>query len=311
MTGIFCYIMAMSKLIIDPQKYGVSFSLKQCRNFDVDAKKCLDWLLKNGWRRFRLMSYWDEHEVEQGKCDFSELDWQLDHVAKVGGVVTLCLGAKQPRWPEYHWPNWALKLTPEERTSALLSYLEQVIQHVKYRREIISYQLENEALLQGFGEKIQIDRRRLRAEFALVKKLDPSRPVIMSTSNGWGVPLRKPIPHEVGFSLYTIMWQRGRYRKTIQKPWLHRIRAFYIRRVLRRPVFIHELQCEPWGPKAIWEMSPAEQAKSMSSETIKANILAAKMIGVYPIDLWGAEWWYWCLIKENKSISTNVHTALS
>lgn len=292
----------MKGAVIDPQKYGVSFSLKQCRNFDVDTKKCLTWLVSQAWRRFRLMSYWDEHETEQGRYDFTELDWQLDHIAKAGGVVTLCLGVKQPRWPEYHWPKWTKNLTKDETTAALLKYIEKVIEHVKDRPEIISYQLENEALLSNFGENINIDRHRLSAEFKLVKTLDPSRPIIMSTSNGWGVPARRPIPDMVGFSLYTVMYKNGRYRRTIQKPWLHRIRAFYIRWVLRRPVFIHELQCEPWGPKAIWEMSAAEQAKSMNPETIQANILAAKKVGAYPIDLWGAEWWYWLSLTGNDAI---------
>lgn len=301
----------MKQPSIDPSRYGVSFSLKQCRNFGVDAEKCFSWLLKCGWRRFRLMTYWDEHEIEQRKYDFSQLDWQLDHVARSGGVVTLCLGVKQPRWPEYHWPTWALKLTPEERTTALLAYIEKVIQHVRDHPEIISYQLENEALLRGFGENIHIDRPRLRTEFALVRMLDPTRPIIMSTSNGWGVPMRRPIADVVGFSLYTIMWQRGRYRRTIQKPWLHRMRALYIRLVLRRPVFTHELQCEPWGPKAIWEMSATEQAKSMNAETIAANITAAKKVKAYPIDLWGAEWWYWRFLHKDSRIADAVRNQVT
>ena len=192
--------------MIDPEKYGVSFSLKQCRAFSIDPKNCLDWLIDQGWRRFRLMSYWNEHEKEQGHYDFTELDWQLARIQKAKGGVTLCLGVKQPRWPEYHWPAWALRLSPDERTAALLAYVETVIQHVKNRPEIISYQLENEALLAGFGRHINIDRRRLRREYALVKRLDPSRPIIMSTSNGWGIPLRRPHPRGgVAFSIYTMM----------------------------------------------------------------------------------------------------------
>lgn len=293
--------------MIDPAKYGVSFSLKQCRNFAIDPHKCLNWLIAKDWRRFRLMSYWNEHEKEQGSYDFSELDWQLNRIAKASGIVTLSLGVKQPRWPEYHWPAWALSLSQEDRAAALLTYIEKVIQHVKNRSEIISYQLENEALLQGFGRNIDINRRRLRDEFDLVHSLDPTRPIIMSTSNGWGIPLRKPIPDIIGFSLYTIMHTNGRYTETIQKPWLHRLR----RRLIRQPVFIHELQCEPWGPSAIWKMSSEEQAKSMNTEQITANIRAAQKIGAYPIDLWGAEWWYWLYATHNTTIANAIHEALT
>src|SRR3954468_12013319 len=97
--------------VIDPAKFGVSFSIKQCHNFDIDPRETLDWLIKEaGFRRFRLMSYWNEHERERGKFEFKELDWQVEAISRAGGEISLCLGVKQPRWPESHWPDWALKL---------------------------------------------------------------------------------------------------------------------------------------------------------------------------------------------------------
>ena len=292
--------------MIDSKKYGVSFSLKQCRSFNIDPKDTFDWLIGQGWRRFRLMTYWDEHEKVQGSYDFNELDWQLEMVAKAGGVVTLCLGVKQPRWPEYHWPSWTRDLSQDEITAALLLYIEKVITHVKHRKLIVSYQLENEAVLTNFGEHIHIDRRRLRAEFDLVKRIDPTRPIIMSMSNGWGIPLRRPIPDIVGFSLYTIMYKNGRYTPTIQKPWLFRLRAWLIRIIWHRPSFIHELQMEPWGPKAIWEMTTKKQAESMNKSRLAANMTAAQKTNLYPIDLWGAEWWYWHMSQNKNSTLLNL-----
>ncbi|MFZ1483415.1 MAG: glycoside hydrolase family 2 TIM barrel-domain containing protein [Candidatus Saccharimonadales bacterium] len=293
----------MAKTEIIPTTYGVSFSLKQCRSFKIDADECLRWLLGQGWRRFRLMSYWNEHEKEQGTYDFTALDAQVKAIRKKGGVISLCLGVKQPRWPEYHWPAWALQLSEQERTEALLRYIKVVIERYKNEPAIVGYQLENEALLKGFGKNIHINRGRLRAEYDLVRALDPSRPIAMSTSNGWGIPLRKPTPKLVGFSLYTIMNVKGQYKTTIQRPWLHQTRAWIIKNLLRREVFIHELQCEPWGPKSIWEMSPEEQAKSMSNARIVQNITWAKQIGCYPIDLWGAEWWYVESLRNDGKLS--------
>jgi Beta-galactosidase len=284
--------------IIDPSLYGVSFSAKQCRNFGVDVQETLQWLLDNGWRRFRLMSYWNEHEKHRGKYDFGELDNQLELIAKYGGEVSLCLGIKQPRWPEYHWPKWAKDLSHNERTETLLKYLEVVVNRYKDTKAITSWQLENEALLKGFGELIHVDRTRLRAEYNLVQELDGLRPIIMSTSNGWGVPVRKPRPDIVGFSYYPIMFQKGKYRSGVQKPWLHKVRKHIIQIVLRKQVFIHELQLEPWGPTAIWKMDIAEQDKSMGVQHITKNIALAKKINAYPIDIWGAEWWYWRLKKH-------------
>lgn len=291
---------------IDSTKYGVSFSAKQCRNFDIDQHEALDWLIAQGWRRFRLMSYWNEHEKEQGSYDFTELDDQIERITKADGSITLCLGVKQPRWPEYHWPKWAIDLPETEKTAALLNYISAVVNRYKQQTAIVSYQLENEALLNNFGLNIDINRGRLRAEYKKVQALDPSRPIAMSTSNSWGVPARHPLPASVGFSIYTIMHDARGYRATVQSPWLHRLRRLIIRIILRQSVFIHELQCEPWGPTAIWKMTTEQQNESMPPERIAKNIAWAKRVGAYPIDFWGAEWWYWRWLHGDRTIWNTV-----
>ena len=295
--------------MIDREKYGASFSLKQCRNFGLDPRETLQWLLDQGWRRFRLMSYWNEHEKQQGDYNFTELDWQIEMISNAGGEITLCLGVKQPRWPEYHWPKWAKDLSESAKSDALIAYIQAVINRVRDQPAIKSYQLENEALLKNFGSDIDIDRARLCKEFETVCKVD-NRPIIMSTSNGWGTPLRRPVPDMVGFSVYTVMYHNGRYRTTIQKPWLHKLRKFIIENFLNRPVFIHELQCEPWGHTSIWKMTPEEQEHSMSLNQIEQNIRFAHKIGIYPIDFWGAEWWYWRWCLGDKTIYQTVEESL-
>ena len=291
--------------------YGVSFSDKQCQSFGLNTSETLSWLLNDaGFRRFRLMSYWNDHEPSAGTYDFAMLDAQVQAVAKAGGVITLCLGARQPRWPENHWPGWAWELSKPERTTVLLNYIQVVVERYKTHDCIVSYQLENEALLTNFGERSEVDRKRLRAEYALVKKLDPSRPVIMTTSTSWGIPLRRPIPDVVGFSFYHTLFQNGRYKHSLLYPWVHRLRKFSIWLLWDAPVFVHELQLEPWGPAAIWHMDSTEQDKSMSTAAIARNIKLAQAIGTIPIDLWGAEWWYWRHTQGDDSIWDAVSTAL-
>lgn len=280
--------------------YGVSFSIKQCRNFDIEYSQALRSLIKDlGVRRFRLMSYWDEHEKSPGEYDFSSLDNQIEIISKAGGVVTLCLGARQPRWPENHWPDWAWKLAKSERDEALLEYVQAVVRRYKDVQCITSYQLENEALLNNFGERPDTDRVRLKKEYSLIKKLDSTRPIIMTTSTSWGIPVRQPIPDIVGFSYYQVLYNNGSYGRSFHRPWLDRIRAAAIKLLHRRPCFIHELQAEPWGPKNIWEMTLEEQAKSMSLQQLTENIKQAQATNLYLIDLWGAEWWYWLKVTKN------------
>jgi hypothetical protein len=197
-----------------------------------------------------------------------------------------------------------------QKTQALLDFVRATVEWYEPADCIIGYQLENEALLRGFGHGIDINIGRLRAEYALVSELT-DKPVYMSTSNGWGIPLRRPRPRGgVGFSIYTTMFNRGKYTGTIQRPWLHRARRFIIEKVLGKPVFIHELQLEPWGPEAIWKMNEAEQDKSMSPERIRFNIDFAQRVRAYPIDMWGGEWWYWRMQQGDASIWHMVKSAL-
>ncbi len=296
---------------IDPEQFGVTFSLKQCRSFKLGGPETVDWLIHEaGFRRFRIMSYWNEHEKKQDQFDFAPLDWQLARVAQAGGVVTLCLGARQPRWPENHWPDWAWKLEPAARSEALLTYVETVVERYKNQDVIISYQLENEALLEDFGVRSDVDRTRLKDEYDLIKRLDPGRPVVMTTSTSWGIPVRQPIPDIVGFSFYHTLYRKGAYHHSLMYPWVHRLRKLAIRLLHDRPVFIHELQLEPWGPTAIWKMNTEEQAKSMNPHQIQENIKLAKAINGRPIDLWGGEWWYWRLLQGDDSIWLAVKNAL-
>ncbi len=289
------------------QEIGVSLSVKQCRNFKINSLDCLKWLAKDcGFRRFRLMSYWDEIEPKPGQYDFKELDKQIAQVAKYKGTVSLCLGARQPRWPENHWPDWVWQLSKDDRTEALLEFLTTVVERYRKAKVIVSYQLENEALLKAFGERAEVDRQRLRQEFLLVKGLDPARPIIMTTSSSWGIPIFGPIPDIVGFSYYQVLYQDGQYARAFHRPWLHKFRAELIKLIWHRPSFIHELQLEPWGPKNIWEMTAREQEKSMSIPQIKQNIASAKATGLKPIDLWGAEWWYWCRQQDDRTIIETV-----
>jgi hypothetical protein len=275
-------------------KYGVSFSIKQCRNFKIDPSETLNWLLHDaGFRRYRLMSYWNEHEKTPGQYDFSELDKQVSAIEKVNGVISLCLGARQPRWPENHWPDWAWQAPKPVRDKALLDFIAIVVERYKDRDCVISYQLENEALLTNFGERSEIDRERLNEVFKRVKRLDPKRQIVMTTSTSWGVPICRPIPDVVGFSFYHTLYQNGRYKQSLMYPWFHRLRHAAVTLLHQKPVFIHELQLEPWGPAAIWEMTSAEQDVSMDRRAIARNLQLADKIRVQPIDLWGGEWWYW------------------
>lgn len=77
------------------------------------------------------------------------------------------------------------------------------------------------------------------------------------------------------------------------------MRAFYIHTFKDRPTYIHELQLEPWGPAATKKLTIAEQDRSMSVEQMPKNLDYARKTGIKLQYMWGAEWWYWRMVKFN------------
>jgi hypothetical protein len=289
-------------------RFGASFSIKQCRGFGVDPKETLKFLINEmGIKRFRLMSYWDEIEKNKGKYDFSELGWQIEMIKKNGGSVSLCLGLRQPRWPESHYPEWAKELSSEDLIKEILKFNKKVIERYRNEACIKSWQLENEALNRGFGVDGNFDRKRLRQEMEQLRSLSSDKTIIMSTSNTWGLPIRRPRPDVFGFTLYKIQYKNGQYKTSHLPATWYRLRALIIRLVTFKKSFIHELQLEPWGPGSTQDMSLGEQGKSMGVSQVRSNLTLAKRTRLYPIDMWGAEWWYWRKVHGDETIWKAVY----
>ena len=280
--------------------FGVSFSLKYAREMGIDPQACLKLALKDlGVKRLRLMSYWDIHEPQSGRYDFTDLDWQFKLAKNYGARVSLALGLRQPRWPESHWPDWVDQTNTTTWVPQLSRFINAVVNRYKDHPSLSSWQLENEALLKTFGQNGNFDRIRLIDEYKLVKQLDPRNPVIMTTSDSWGLPIRKPRPDIYGISLYRRFYDRGKYRRSHRPAFFYKMRAAFIQASTSKPVFIHELQAEPWGPKATVDMSLTDQQKTMTADYFVQTIRFAVSTGLSPTYLWGLEWWYWLLIKHH------------
>lgn len=307
--GVHKLISAAIPEVKNPQ-YGVSFSIKYANELGLDWKQTFTALLDDmGIRRYRLMSYWDDIEPEKGQFKFEDLDWQMNEAAKRGAKVSLAIGMRQPRWPECHKPTWYKDLgSKQAEESAIIAFNEAVVNHYKDHPALDSYQLENEAMNNWFGEctPADIDQKRLEHEFAAIKVIDSKHPVYMSLSDQHGLPIGKPVPDQYGFSVYRIVWNEKTkpfefYTKYPTPVWYHRLRAWWVTTFKHRDIFIHELQVEPWGPKATADLSVSEQNHSMGPAQIKENIRFARKIGKPEIYTWGGEWWYWRKTKFNDS----------
>lgn len=317
-VGVFVGIMLLIGFLntfvflpVNNPTFGVSFSRERSEEFDLDWQDNYTALLDDmQLRHLRLMSYWSSHEKERGQFDFADLDWQVSEAAKRGAKVDIVLGLRQPRWPECWEPEWATKLNGNEWKQAIYAYIEVVVNRYKHNPAVANWQLENEAVNNWFGTCGEPDRERLVEEFNLVKRLDPNRNIRMSLSDQHGLPFNQPIPDEFGFSVYRIVWNTfSPWHFYIVYPtpiWYHRARAMAIDWMHHKPVFIHELQMEPWGPSDTTQLTIDEQNKSMSVEQIKKSMKFARQIGAKDIDLWGGEWWYWRKVNGDPSIWDTV-----
>lgn len=263
---------------------------------DIDWRKAYTALLDDMQiKHFRLMSYWDEVEHEQGKYDFSALDEQIAMAKKRGADVTLAIGSRQPRWPECHEPDWSETLTITEWRKQLYAFITAVVKRYENDNTVISWQLENEYRNQTFIKCRDGSYERLQEEFNLVKSIS-KKPVWMSLADQGGLPLKVPSADRWGFSVYRIVYSTGLVNGYVTFPtpiWYHNARRAIIEKMSNAPIFIHELQLEPWGPIDIPQMSIEDQDKSMSTDQIRKNLYFAREVGAKEIYTWGGEWWYY------------------
>jgi hypothetical protein len=292
------YIHSQSK----PQTIGVSFIPQYAQYLGVDPHETLDSLLGIGVKQLRLVSYWDAMEPTPGQYDFSQLDWQFQKAESAGAKISLSLGLRQPRWPECHAPSWVDTTKPASQWQPQLEqYMTAVVNRYKDSPALSSYQIENEYFLKGFGLCNNFDRGRLISEYNLVKKLDPSHPLVVNRSNnGIGIPLNEPKPDEYGISIYKRVWDAGITHRYLEYPfpaWYYAFLAGAQKIHDGRDMRIHELQAEAWAPngKELPALSLDEQNKSFNAQRFQGRIDFGKATGMRHIDLWGAEYWYYRL----------------
>lgn len=286
----------------DPLSLGVSFSVPYAQQLGLNWQQAYTAILDElQVKRIRLMTYWDKLEPTPGQFDFTKLDWQIQEAAKRGAKVNLVVGIHQPRWPECYVPTWADDMQRSSGQSQLLNYIRAVVERYKDAPNLEGWQLENE-VRNHFGICPPYNHDLLISEHQLLKELDPQHPLTMSLSDETGLPLGEPVPDGYGFSIYRIVYNEIIYHGYQIYPatmWQHRLRAYLIDGLRHKPLFIHELQMEPWGPALNAYISQQEQDKSMNPNQMQQNFNYALQTGIRKIDLWGAEWWYWRKVHFN------------
>jgi len=287
------------KAVPETIKYGMSFNTMYATELGLDWRETYDAILDElGVKHLRLAAHWPMVEPDQGDYNFVELDYQINRAAAVGADVILGIGRRLPRWPECHVPEWAKKLSIEEAQAAQLTYMEQVINRYKNNSAIVYWQVENEPFLEVFAFEHcgELDVNFFEREIALVKSLDPERPVLVTDSGNLGLWHNAYKRGDAfGTSVYVHFWnpELGQFR-TMLPPFVYRVKENILALIYgRKPTFLIELSAEPWLIAPVISVPIDTQFTRMDSEKFSDILTYAKKTRYEKQYLWGAEWWYW------------------
>jgi hypothetical protein len=289
----------------DQVKYGVSFSRFHTDELQLDWREAFLAILNDlGARHFRFSAHWPITEPEDNNYNFEELDFQMEQTHKAGASVILAVGRRLPGWPECHVPDWAAALDEPQRRGALLEYIEVVVNRYKKFDNIVAWQIENEPYLTSFSRSTcgGLDEPFLDEEITLVRKLDPTRSIMVTDSGEFGSWLSAYKRSDVfGTSMYLYIWtwQIESFRYPIS-PAFFRIKRNIIRLLAgeEKESIVIELESEPWLLQPIIEAPLDIQMERMGIDKFTEIISFSKKTGFNTFYLWGAEWWYW-LRKNN------------
>lgn len=299
---LFLYLFVGKANPADILEWGVTFSKRPVIDFGMDWKEVFLATLDDlKVKKIRLVAYWNEIETEDGRYDFSELDWQINEVSNRGGEIILAIGRRVPRWPECFEPEWIKPYPEEKKQEKILALVSEIISRYKDNKHIVIWQIENEPFLGTFGECPKLDKEFYDREIALARSIDSSRPIMITESgefSTWiGGAKRADI---VGTSIYRTIYGKLGYVRYPIPPVFYQRKSNLIKKFFDvKEIIAVEVQAEPWGNGPNQSMSVKEQDISMSIDRFNAVLEYTRNAGFDKAYLWGVEWWYWKKIKFN------------
>lgn len=279
--------------------YGMSFNTMYARELGLDWRETYDSILDDlQVRKLRLAAHWPMVEPLPNIYSFEELDYQIQRAEEVGANVILAVGRRLPRWPECHTPSWAKGITTEELQSAQIKFMTEVIERYKNSPAVVMWQVENEPFLKvfAFDHCGELDVDFLDKEIALVRKLDPTRQILVTDSGNLGTWMGAYSRGDVfGTSVYVHFWnpELGQFR-TVLPAWVYRVKDNLMGTIHgKKPSILIELSAEPWLLEPVTKVPLETQFTRMNLEKFEDILTYAKDTRFETQYLWGAEWWYW------------------
>jgi|SRR3989338_4551389 len=293
-------------------EYGITFSKKQAQSLGFDWQEVYISVFDDlGVKNIRLPAYWDEIEGQEGTFFWEDLDWQINEATKRQAKIILAMGARLPRWPECHFPNWTKNRLKAQIENKTLDYIAKVIERYKDNQQITAWQIENEPFLSHFGDCPKFDKKFLDQEIFLARWLD-SRPIVVTDSGELSLWLGAARRADIfGTTMYLNTYS-GFFKSYIHYPIAPGFFRFKknLASLFAKPKdwIVIELQAEPWGPKPYQELSQTERDRTMDFKKFKEVIEFSRQTGFREFYLWGVEWWYWELKQGRPEIWNYART---
>jgi hypothetical protein len=313
--------MVQSMVAVARTRLGFTFTPRQAEHLGLDWQATFAAALELRPELIRLGTPWLDVEPAPGQFAFGKLDWLFDAAEAANVPVLLTVGMKSPRWPEFYLPEWlgaglaSHRLHPvsdDPRVRAgVRRLIERVVPRYRARRTLEAWQVENEPLDPAGPYGWRIGSAFLSEEIAQVRALDPARPIVV-TSFALTDPLQM-LPGAgrfraarvaslaeradvLGLDVYTavavtllgrqvaLRWRSSRW----ERPFSSYIRAATAHQT---PVWLTELQAEPWEPGQIVHTRRGEAASV--TPTIAGDMVErVSRFGLPVVLLWGVEHWY-------------------
>jgi hypothetical protein len=305
-TIFFAKVFLLSK----PVDFGVTFSAPHARYLKLNAWETYLSLLDDLHVRFiRLPVYWNETETSRGTYDWKETDYFMEQAAKRGVKVTLVIGAKVPRWPECHLPEFIqMEVGTPAYGDDLVGFLKTTVERYKDSPALLRYQVENEPLF-PFGLCPPPDLNLLKREISVVRQTDPTHDIqltVSGESESW-LDLAKSAD-VIGVSLYRVVWNKniGPVVYPHSTAW-YAVERQTIALWVKRTV-ISELQGEPWFDGGNMPEDLGKAYAAFPAERLRDHVAFAKRTGFSEVYLWGAEWWYYLKAHGNSRLFDEART---
>lgn len=276
---------------------GTTFSHRQANHLCLDVQSSLEKIISLNFDLIRLCLYWDEIESSPDFFDFSPILDLLEVCQKKQQDVIMTIGAKAPRWPEFYIPQFYEQDISDTKTQQkLLNFIKKSLIELKKYDCIKYWQVENEPLDQSGVAKQIVPLGFLKQEVSLVRSLD-SRPIIITL---WGNDLshRKNLPKIekiadiIGIDLYYKQFLTQKFGKNFYiGPRDSQKKLAQITKNCKKPVWITELQAEPWEKDE--DGYKSDNPESFDQKKLLDFYEKAQKLDAKAIIFWGVEYWLW------------------